>query len=205
VRGWRRSSGSNSPRQDRCLYNRFRYYEPGIGRYISADPIGQLAGVNLHTYAGNSPTNFIDPLGLIIDIKGTPAEQAATRAALSKLKTEPGMKKMIEDLEASPNTHSIRPPSPGEAPHNSTTGIRANESNGIGTGSETVCDPTKPVAGFSPESVLGHERKHASDKDKGIIDRSVDPATGNKRSEDRAMDAANAYRRAVGEPERTSY
>jgi RHS repeat-associated protein len=44
-------------------YNRFRYYDPAIGRYISADPIGQSGGANLYAYALNSPTAYIDPLG----------------------------------------------------------------------------------------------------------------------------------------------
>ncbi len=45
-------------------YNRFRYYDPGTGRYISADPIGQAGGVNLYTYARNNPLYWIDFLGL---------------------------------------------------------------------------------------------------------------------------------------------
>jgi RHS repeat-associated protein len=44
-------------------YNRFRYYDPEIGRYLSKDPIGFAGGLNLHAYVAN-PTQGIDPLGL---------------------------------------------------------------------------------------------------------------------------------------------
>ena len=44
--------------------NRFRYYGPGAGRYISADPIGQGGGVNVLQYAHALPTVLADPLGL---------------------------------------------------------------------------------------------------------------------------------------------
>ncbi|STQ89881.1 RHS repeat-associated core domain-containing protein [Iodobacter fluviatilis] len=44
-------------------YNRHRYYDPEIGRFISSDPIGLMGGFNTHAYAPN-PTGWIDPLGL---------------------------------------------------------------------------------------------------------------------------------------------
>ena len=46
-------------------YNRFRYYDPAIGRYIEADPIGQVGATNVFEYALNNPTRFFDPFGLI--------------------------------------------------------------------------------------------------------------------------------------------
>jgi RHS repeat-associated protein len=45
-------------------YNRFRYYAPQLGRYLSRDPLGFLAGANFYSYAANSPINRADPLGL---------------------------------------------------------------------------------------------------------------------------------------------
>ncbi|ECI6492932.1 type IV secretion protein Rhs, partial [Salmonella enterica subsp. enterica] len=44
-------------------YNRYRYYEPESGRYISADPIGLAGGLNNYAYVPN-PLSYIDPLGL---------------------------------------------------------------------------------------------------------------------------------------------
>ncbi|MCP5056237.1 MAG: RHS repeat-associated core domain-containing protein, partial [bacterium] len=45
-------------------YNRFRYFSPATGRYINADPIGQLGGANTFSYAWLGPTVAIDPAGL---------------------------------------------------------------------------------------------------------------------------------------------
>ncbi|WP_432422939.1 RHS repeat-associated core domain-containing protein [Variovorax boronicumulans] len=44
-------------------YNRFRYYDPVVGRFVSKDPIRLAGGINLLQYAPN-PINWIDPLGL---------------------------------------------------------------------------------------------------------------------------------------------
>ncbi|WP_167400247.1 RHS repeat-associated core domain-containing protein, partial [Pseudomonas qingdaonensis] len=44
-------------------YNRYRYYDPEVGRFIGQDPIKYLGGANLFAYAPN-PIFWIDPLGL---------------------------------------------------------------------------------------------------------------------------------------------
>ncbi|WON75863.1 RHS repeat-associated core domain-containing protein [Serratia sp. UGAL515B_01] len=45
-------------------YNRYRYYDPDIGRFITPDPLGLVGGENPYHYAPN-PTVWVDPLGLM--------------------------------------------------------------------------------------------------------------------------------------------
>jgi RHS repeat-associated protein len=46
-------------------YLRNRFYSPYLHRFVSRDPLGFGGGdANLYAYAGNSPTNLSDPMGL---------------------------------------------------------------------------------------------------------------------------------------------
>ncbi|MHC8321465.1 RHS repeat-associated core domain-containing protein [Pseudomonas sp. GB2N2] len=44
-------------------YNRHRYYQPDVGRYLTPDPSGLAGGLNQYRYT-RSPTRWVDPLGL---------------------------------------------------------------------------------------------------------------------------------------------
>jgi RHS repeat-associated protein len=60
-----RYTGRESDSETGLYFYRARYYDPQIGRFISEDPIRPArGGPNFYWYAGNSPTDFIDPLGL---------------------------------------------------------------------------------------------------------------------------------------------
>ena len=52
-------------------YNRFRYYSPETGAYISQDPIGLMGGGNLYAYVGD-PNICLDIFGLAKINKGKP-------------------------------------------------------------------------------------------------------------------------------------
>lgn len=52
-------------------YNYFRYYDPGLGRYISSDPVGLEGGLNFYTYALSNPIVWADPSGLDVKWKGS--------------------------------------------------------------------------------------------------------------------------------------
>ena len=79
-------------------YNRFRYYDPGVGRFISQDPIGLAGGSNEFAYVF-SPFTSTDPLGLapkkpsqfaLQDGTGaTPADIAASKVGGGNRKGQP--------------------------------------------------------------------------------------------------------------------
>lgn len=46
-------------------YNRSRYYDPAIGRFLQPDPLSYTGGINLYTYCYNNPFSYRDPSGRI--------------------------------------------------------------------------------------------------------------------------------------------
>jgi RHS repeat-associated protein len=101
-------------------YNRFRYYSPEIGKYISQDPIGLRGGLNPYEY-GEDVYNWIDPFGL--------------------MKLFRGMKK---DSEGKPVVYS-GPNENGQNAANS-LGVRPTDTDGMSTNTDLaeIQDHRKP-------------------------------------------------------------
>jgi RHS repeat-associated protein len=58
-------TGRETDEESDLNYYRARYYDAGIGQFVSEDPIGFTGGdPNTRRYVGNSPTNAVDPSGL---------------------------------------------------------------------------------------------------------------------------------------------
>ena len=61
-----------------ACFNRARYYDPSLERFLGEDPLKFNAGdINFYRYVKNSPVNLTDPLGLSyldldIDIRTDP-------------------------------------------------------------------------------------------------------------------------------------
>ena len=59
-----RFQGQWADAESGLYYNRYRYYDPEQGRYVTQDPIGLAGGENLYAYVGGCPLSDIDPQGL---------------------------------------------------------------------------------------------------------------------------------------------
>ena len=68
--GWSnplRFAGREYDAETGLYYNRARYYDPTLQRFLSPDPTGLGGGINWYAYAGNDPVNYRDPSGKCTD------------------------------------------------------------------------------------------------------------------------------------------
>ncbi|MBM9512730.1 RHS repeat-associated core domain-containing protein [Desulfogranum marinum] len=66
--------GQYFDRETGLHYNWHRFYDPKTSRYLTADPIGLLGGIDLYSYVQNNPINYFDPEGLEIGYPDTIAD-----------------------------------------------------------------------------------------------------------------------------------
>jgi RHS repeat-associated protein len=80
-----RFQGQQFDEESGLHYNRFRYYDPVVGRFASQDPIGLKGGINLFDFAPNS-NGWIDPLGLTPKLPSTKALPDGSGASAADIK-----------------------------------------------------------------------------------------------------------------------
>jgi RHS repeat-associated protein len=86
-------------------FYRARYYKPTTGRFLSEDPLGFAgSGPNLYEYAGDSPTNFVDPSGLTIGVSG---DYMSFWTATQYLEGSPIAAGIMRQLENSPTLYMV--------------------------------------------------------------------------------------------------
>ncbi|NBU63946.1 MAG: RHS repeat-associated core domain-containing protein, partial [Chloroflexia bacterium] len=59
-----RFTGKERDEESGMNYHGARYYASWVGRWVSCDPAGIAAGINLYVFASRSPINSVDPSGL---------------------------------------------------------------------------------------------------------------------------------------------
>ena len=59
-------------------YYGYRFYDPGAGRWLNRDPIGEAGGVNLYGMVGNDAVNKWDLLGMIDSLSMSIPQMAAS-------------------------------------------------------------------------------------------------------------------------------
>jgi len=63
INPWRYLSKCKDPETGFIFFGR-RYYDPAVGRWMTADPKGYMDSMNLYAFALNDPFMLIDPYGL---------------------------------------------------------------------------------------------------------------------------------------------
>jgi RHS repeat-associated protein len=83
-----RFSGQWADAETGLHYNRYRYYDPNSGRYISPDPVGLYGGLELYAY-GPNPVAWVDPMGWTHFLRVTGFDPAGARHSASGAGTRP--------------------------------------------------------------------------------------------------------------------
>ncbi|MBI3677809.1 MAG: hypothetical protein HY243_14465, partial [Proteobacteria bacterium] len=177
-------------------YYRARYYSVGVG-FLSTDPVGYSAGMNLYEYVGDDPVDNTDPSGRTIVVMGDDNFKKQRQADYDDMQKSPEGKQSYDQLQNSKNIHVVVPsqdkfPHTGTASHTvnadgsitfkvDTNGPNQNSQNGTGSDSviympvtqdrQTNLGPRDDSGSrVEPTSVvLAHETGHAVDIDNGKL------------------------------------
>jgi hypothetical protein len=160
----------------------------------------------MYAYTALNPLRFVDPDGKVLVIEGSKEFKQKVNEQLQTLRATPTGRQIVTHLEKSKNVFTIK--RDYGSSHAEPLDAAAAQ-GGKGSGGTIHHDPEWTPKVQTPKGeketpsavVLGHELFHAADYDKGTLDRSINPATENRRSEEKAVKVENKIRRQMGRPE----
>jgi RHS repeat-associated protein len=122
-----RYQGQYEDAETGLYYNRFRYYDPSIGAYLSQDPIGLAGGNKLYGYVHNT-NKCMDILGLkerVWDKQNMNFETWFDQASVDDIKANIDDVTSLDGLRAGGGKHELFPVS--MAPKAKELGFKADE------------------------------------------------------------------------------
>lgn len=177
---------------------------------MTVDPLCEnYYWISPYAYCLNNPINAIDPDGKKVVIVGTAEYRKQVMNDLKQTaKDNSDVRKMVNNLIKSPNTHIIEMPK-GNDGYNYTEYNDKEAKDGTPQGSKVGYDPnnkeTKCGDKRTPRVGLAHELQHSSDVDKGKMDTETKTETGVPVKEVDAVNTENKIREKTGDEKRTTY
>ena len=177
-------------------YYRARYYNQNTGRFLSEDPIRFNGGTaNFYSYAANSPTNFIDPFGDKIGVRGN---YMSYLMAIMYLNTSPAAAAIIQELENAAELYMVEV----------SDLINADHVDGATYGT-IYWNPHQALCvkkgGQSPAIQLLHEMVHVGQHRHHVRRFAIAPDGLVDLWEQPAVQATNPAATQLGEPTRANY
>ncbi|GEM_PF-3193467 len=106
VQNGRLFTGREWDAESLLFYFRARYQSPRLGRFLSRDPLGTLAGTSIYHYVENQPLDQVDPSGLL----GSPCTYKAVTPVECFLKVAYFCKAEKLEIAVPPMTDAIEVP-----------------------------------------------------------------------------------------------
>jgi len=100
-----RLQGQYEDQETGLHYNRFRYFDPISGTYISADPVGLNGGVNIYACGNSNPFFWADPLGLAsceVNLRSIDDQLARGRRARIDVKSKDEAEELLRAYTSGP-------------------------------------------------------------------------------------------------------
>ena len=193
-----------------------RYYDPGIGRFLSVDPVTADTttgwNFNRYNYAANNPYKFTDPDGREIRFApGAPASFYRNAAASIRYLNSNGLANSISEVHRQKEVVMVRPASDRTDVYQNSYDGNTKTLTWADQSALQMTDPETGESGLrSPALIFGHEIEHAAnhlaDPDGFAKDiNTKDAQFGDREEANVITEYENPAAQTLGEPTRNGH